>query len=165
MISTTRKKLLILIVIAPIVAYVIYIAVLFTLIHFSISIGQTLAPGLSKEKFLAVKPGMNIENVISNIGYPIYEHRNILHGTYDGKVNEQYTVYVYAEPGFIGGLEVNVIIKNGVVSGTAVEYWDIGVYRCEESGLCDYWSDGMSVHIDELDLDHWWSRRGTNIGG
>lgn len=128
---------------------------------FKVGVCNTLAPKVTKIGFLQIRHGMNLKKVIDLIGYPIYEYRSLLLDYEDTKDNN--FIMVYAKPCLFGGLEADILMKNGFVENVGTEFYDLGIYGCKEKG-CIIDSHRDYDALDMLDGCLFCFRR-TYIGG
>lgn len=113
-----------------ITAIVSIIGVLALLMHFEV--GSRIAPGMTRDAFMQLRPGMDEQRVLAAIGAPLWEHH--YHGDGVGSQlahDTTETVWQYAAPGFIDrGFAVYVTFNDRVVKATAIKYNDFGIYLC-----------------------------------
>lgn len=85
-------------------------------------VGEKFAHGITREKLLSLKIGMDNVEIINTIGDPIYID-NASIGNY----------MVYATPGLLGaGFEINLKLIKNQLYGIYIEEGDLGVYSCDQ---------------------------------
>ena len=85
-------------------------------------VGAKIAHGITKEKILSLKIGMDKNQVMNILGDPLYLD-NTTGGNY----------LVYATPGFLGaGVEINLKINNNLLYGIYIEESDLPIYYCDQ---------------------------------
>lgn len=102
----------------------------FILCYFKV--GSEMAPGVSKEALLELRPGMTEREVLQLIGPPLDKQRWYPpHPTGEKPQWKGYTSWIYGKPGYCqGGLEIGVGVQDGEVVAVGVASYDLGVYRC-----------------------------------
>ena len=126
--SETRKRMTA--VTAVVAAVVSIIGVLALLMRFEV--GSRIAPGMTRDAFVQLRPAMDEQRVLAAIGAPLWEHH--YHGegvgsqlAHDGTE----TVWQYAAPGFIdSGFAVYVTFSNHVIKATEIKHNDVTIYAC-----------------------------------
>lgn len=111
--------------IAILVSYLLYVWHIFTILMliFFPFFQTECAPGITKEKVLSLKPGININEVIEILGDPLD-----IGGSCS---NEEGCRMKYATPGKFGaGFEFGLLIENNKLHGTVIELNDEYVYKC-----------------------------------
>lgn len=87
-------------------------------------VGSRIAPELSREGILSLRPGMVSQEIIKRIGQPLHKKKSLSH--------EHQEIWVYGEPGFcLEGLEVYTIMERERLSSVIIEHFDLGAYRCD----------------------------------
>ena len=113
---------------------IVSVAAIILIIAF-LEIGSELGSGVSKSGMLSLRPGMSNLEIEKIIGKPLSIHREYgitTHGEMP-KIRDAW-IWIYGEPApiFGGGLEVVVKFCKGRMTYAHVEYYDLGVYRCNE---------------------------------
>ena len=123
--------------------------IIFTIISYIYypKIGIWIAPGLTKEKILSLKLGMDKDEVINILGEPIqtfYDGRNLrnllsyLSGYFIKSEHIRNGHLVYADPGLFeeiaGTFEFALGISNNKLSSIVIERGDYGIYVCYKNG-------------------------------
>ncbi len=114
---------------APIIGVVggifllIFLWYLVSALFFYFPIGEKVASGITKEKIMSLKIGMNRSDVIDILGAPI-STENSSSGVF----------LIYATPGLLGaGIEINLKINGNRLSGIYIEESDLGIYLCDRN--------------------------------
>lgn len=93
--------------------------------------GTRIAAGFTEEKLLSLRPGMSEKEIEGIAGSPLYyeDIRGVRRKGKQGSESET-AVWVYAEksPLLPGGLEIALIVSEGVLRKIYVENFDLGVY-------------------------------------
>ena len=104
------------------------VAILVFAVLWQLAAGNTLAPGLTSDGFLSIRPGMSEAEVREILGAPLERETRVVH---PGDKE-----WEYASPGFAGtGFAASIGFREGRVSGAEIKYYDSGLYVCTE-GLC-----------------------------
>jgi hypothetical protein len=93
-----------------------------------------IAPGVTKNRLLTLRPGLSEDEVFRLLGQPLYVgHEPAGIGEHDPPSMRR---LVYGRPTtlFLGGFEIDVTTLDGRLSWASVEYYDLLEYRCNESG-------------------------------
>lgn len=126
----------------------------------------TLAPQVSKESFLKLRPGMTVSELIRIVGVPIYETHSLLLGGYDGTDTKNTRYLRYARPYWGDGLGAGVTVQNDIIIGIGASSYDLEVYYCSNldvRGDCVVKPENEAV-LEKLN-GCLFCRRDTWIGG
>lgn len=111
-------------------AIVSAIGVLALLMRFEV--GSRIAPGMTRDAFIQLRPGMDEQRVLTAVGAPLWEHH--YHGEGVGSQlahDTTETVWQYAAPGFVdSGFAIYVTFNDRVVKATEIKHNDFTVYTC-----------------------------------
>ena len=111
-------------------AIVSVIGVLALLMRFEV--GSRIAPGMTRDAFVQLRPGMDERRVLAAIGAPLWEHH--YHGEGVGSElahDATESVWQYAAPGFVdSGFAVYVTFTDHVVKATEIKHNDFTIYAC-----------------------------------
>lgn len=111
-------------------AIVSIIGVLALLMHFEA--GSRIAPEMTRDAFVQLRPGMDEQRVLAAIGAPLWEHH--YHGEGIGSQlahDATESVWQYAAPGFMdSGFAVYVTFNDHVVKATEIKHNDFTIYAC-----------------------------------
>ncbi len=90
---------------------------------FYFPVGEKVANGITREKILSLRIGMDKSDIINILGFPI--------NTYKSSSGDY---LIYATPGLLGaGFEINVKIDQNKLVGIYIEESDLGVYFCDKN--------------------------------
>ena len=131
MIENTRPARIAMIAVIVVVAAVVSIIGVFALLM-RFEVGSRIAPGMTRDAFVQLRPGMDEQRVLAAIGAPLWEHH--YHGEGVGSQlahDATETVWQYAAPGFIdSGFAVYVTFNDHVVKATEIKHNDFTIYAC-----------------------------------
>ena len=94
--------------------------------------GAKMAPGVSQEGLLELRPGMTEGDVFRLLGEPLSKERNAFLDTW---------TWNYGTPSSLtgGGLEIGVNFAGGRLESAGVEHYDLGVFWCRQDKCPVIW--------------------------
>jgi SmpA/OmlA family protein len=99
-------------------------------------IGSRLAPELTKEGLLKLRPGMSEDEVVKLIGQPLEKQPPS-----DPRWDSSWT-WVYGAPGIMEtGIEIGIGMHSGRLVNAGAEIHDLGVFWCRPNGCPVIWDE------------------------
>jgi hypothetical protein len=100
------------------------------------NVGSTMASGVTKEKLLSVRPGLEEQELTSGLGEPLRKDRV---GDVDGREDPGVIEWIYAEANSYGlGYKIRIRLRDRVVASVEVKRHDLGVYVCNVVSCPDF---------------------------
>jgi hypothetical protein len=98
--------------------------------------GSKVAPGVTKEKLLSVRLGLEEQDLASRLGQPLRKDRV---GDGDGTEDAGVVDWIYAEANSFGlGYKIHIRLRGRHVASVEVKRDDLGVYICTLASCPDF---------------------------
>jgi hypothetical protein len=110
-------------------------------------VGSKVAPGVTKEELLTVRPGFEEQELTTRLGEPLRKDRV---GDVDGREDPEVVEWIYAEGNSDGlGYKIRIRMKERRVASVEVKRDDLAVYVCT-SATCPDCVGGDASSLDGL---------------
>lgn len=96
------------------------------------SCGSRLAPGVSRQALLALRPGMPSLQVQELLGAPLRVETPLARTRSTPEEYSSKIVWIYAEPrGGPGGIEIYLLFSKDQLESATAEYYDLRFFQCD----------------------------------
>jgi hypothetical protein len=97
-----------------------------------IQFGAQVAPSITANKLLTIRPGQTTQQLLNCCGAPLHQYSPALERGDFRPSSRMVWVYATASP-FESGFEIEVAVEDDKVVRVSVEHYDLLVYSCTES--------------------------------